>query len=126
VIPAGSKEKETTMITNPSRRETHLQTTAEPFATRLRRITAVLAAVISGLLASVAIVPAAFAMVPDPGGAGAGNQVAPTPPPTVVTVGGMAGWQITLIALGAALAAATVAVLLDRALAARRTTSTTA
>jgi hypothetical protein len=33
---------------------------------------------------------------------------------------GMPGWQITLIAIGAALAAAVVAVLLDRARAARR------
>ena len=32
----------------------------------------------------------------------------------------MAGWQITLIALGAALVAAALAVLLDRTLAARR------
>jgi hypothetical protein len=38
----------------------------------------------------------------------------------VVTEGGMPGWQITLIALGAALVAATTAVLLDRARAARR------
>jgi hypothetical protein len=43
----------------------------------------------------------------------------------VVTAGGMAGWQITLIALGAALAAAVVAVLLDRTLAARRAISAT-
>jgi len=34
--------------------------------------------------------------------------------------GGMAGWQITLIALAAALAAATAAVFIDRAGAARR------
>ena len=38
----------------------------------------------------------------------------------VVTAGGIAGWQITLIALGAALVAATAAVWLDRARAARR------
>jgi lipopolysaccharide export LptBFGC system permease protein LptF len=37
-----------------------------------------------------------------------------------VFAGGMAGWQITLIALGAALIAATVAVVLDRTLAAHR------
>jgi hypothetical protein len=40
--------------------------------------------------------------------------------------GGMAGWQITLIAIGAALAAATLAVLLHRALTARRRVSATA
>jgi len=39
---------------------------------------------------------------------------------------GMPGWQITLIALGAALAAAVVAVLLDRARAARRHRAATA
>jgi hypothetical protein len=37
----------------------------------------------------------------------------------------MAGWQITLIALGAALVAAIAAVFLDRALAARRAVSAT-
>ena len=36
-----------------------------------------------------------------------------------MVVGGMAGWQITLIAVGAALVAATIAVLLDRARTAR-------
>ena len=49
------------------------------------------------------------------------------PPPVVtVTAGGMPGWQITLIAAGAALLAAAVAVLLDRARAARRTAITAA
>jgi hypothetical protein len=38
---------------------------------------------------------------------------------TIVT-GGMPGWQITLIALAAALVAATAAVLLDRAQASHR------
>jgi hypothetical protein len=44
-----------------------------------------------------------------------------TPPtvPTVVT-GGMPGWQIVLIAIGAAVVAAAVAVLMDRTRAARR------
>jgi hypothetical protein len=37
-----------------------------------------------------------------------------------VVVGGMPGWQIALIAIGAALAAAAAAVLLDRARAGRR------
>ena len=44
---------------------------------------------------------------------------------TVVT-GGMHGWQIALIAIGAALLAATVALLLDRARAAHRKTITAA
>ena len=41
----------------------------------------------------------------------------------VITTGGMPGWQITLIALAAALVAATAAVLLDRTLARRRPVS---
>jgi hypothetical protein len=40
--------------------------------------------------------------------------------------GGMPGWQIALIAVGAALVAATLAVVLDRALAARKVHATTA
>jgi hypothetical protein len=39
---------------------------------------------------------------------------------TTVVAGGMPGWQIALIAVGAALVAAVVAVLLDRARLARR------
>ena len=44
------------------------------------------------------------------------------PAPTVhtVVVGGTPGWQIALIAIGAALVAATAAVLMDRARSARR------
>ena len=45
---------------------------------------------------------------------------------TFITGGGMPGWQITLIAVGAALVAAVLAVLLDRAWAARKTHPTTA
>ncbi len=73
-----------------------------------------MAAVICGLLASAAAVPAATAAMtffPDHGGASR-----PAVPIRVVTAGGMPGWQITLIAAGAAVAA----VLVDRALAARR------
>jgi hypothetical protein len=88
-----------------------------------------LAAVTSGLLASVAIVPAAFArMEPDPGAGYVSTRVTRVPATTVrvVTAGGMPGWQITVIALGAALLAATAAVLLYRALAARRSAPVTA
>jgi hypothetical protein len=92
---------------------------------RLGRLASVLAAVIAGLLASAAIVPAAFAQ-PIPIG-NDGTPTTPVPPPTihVVTTGGMAGWQITLIAVGAALIAAAAAVLLDRKLAGRRGTPAT-
>ena len=56
---------------------------------------------------------------------GANLPPAPVPPQIhtvtrTVLAGGMPGWQITLIAVGAALLAAVVAVLADRARAARR------
>ena len=55
------------------------------------------------------------------------SRLAPVPPTTVrvVSTGRMAGWQITLIAVSAAVAAAVAAVLLDRARAARRAASAT-
>ena len=87
----------------------------------IRRIAVLLAGLTATVLASA---PASFAMqVPPPGGT-SGNpvkhaQIIPVPTRTVV-VGGMPGWQITLITVGAALAAAVLAVLLDRMLAARR------
>jgi uncharacterized membrane protein YozB (DUF420 family) len=43
-----------------------------------------------------------------------------------IVAGGMPGWQIALIAVGAALLAAALAVLADRALAAHRRAVTTA
>ena len=72
---------------------------------------------LAGAVLTLATVPAAFAMPlppPDCCDSGANGPV------TVITGGGMPGWQITLIALGSALVAATAAVLLDRARAARR------
>jgi hypothetical protein len=92
--------------------------------TRLRRLAAVAAAVAVGLLASVATVPAAFAMtVPPPGGAYGTTSVATVPAATVhaaVASGGMPGWQITLIAVGAALAATAVTIWLGRVRTARQ------
>ena len=68
--------------------------------------------------------PAASAMqVPAPGQLGAHpvNHAAVIPARIhTVVAGGMAGWQITLIAAAAALLAAVLAVLLDRAFTARR------
>ena len=92
---------------------------------RLGRLAAILAAITGSLLASIAVVPAAFARpVPPPGGSY--GPVGPVPATTihVIAAGGMAGWQITVIALAAALVAATAAVLADRARAARRTATT--
>jgi hypothetical protein len=86
------------------------------------------AVVVAGLVAAVLGATPAFArMVPDPGA----GYVAPTSGPAQVQVhtivaGGMPGWQIALIAVGAALLAAALAVLAYRTLAARRRVVTTA
>ena len=81
------------------------------------RSAAALAAAVTVLVACAAVAaPAAFAThVPPPGMGDLGTQVAPP-----VTVGGMPGWQITLIALAAALLGAVLAVVLDRARAAHQ------
>ena len=99
------------MFTYRPRRGPHPRAATRHAAARLRRLAAALAAVTCTLLASAAIMPAAWAAVnyipnDSPAQAQAGG---------VVTAGGMPGWQITLIALGAALVAAAAAVLLDRA-----------
>lgn len=92
----------------------------------IRRLAAVLAGLGGAALVSIIVAPAAFAVrEPPPGGGGA--PASPAPPDTVAVVaGGMPGWQIALIALGAALVAAVTAVLLDRARLARRHVTATA
>jgi hypothetical protein len=93
----------------------------------IRRLAGVLAG-LAGALVAFGATPA-FASIPHPGPGDPGSGVAPGDPPPVfpapirtVTLvnGGMPGWQIILIAIGAALLGATVAVLLYRARAARR------
>lgn len=89
---------------------------------RIRLLGSILAA---GLLALAAASPAASAQVwPHPGRPAVPVQ-APAQIHAIVT-GGMAGWQIALIAVGAAVLAAATAVLLDRARTARRTAAPTA
>jgi hypothetical protein len=86
----------------------------------IRRAVAALAGLAIVLLAGGAT--RAFAMVV-PAGAGAGGGNVPPAIHTVtrtVVTGGMPGWQIALIAVGAAVLAAALAVLADRVLAARR------
>ena len=114
------------MTTPLSDHRPRLQMATWQAGARLGRLATVLAAVIAGLLASAAAATAAFAN-PIPVGDGGTNPVAPIPATTVrvITTGGMAGWQITLIALGAALVAATATVLLDRVRAAHRAASAT-
>lgn len=115
------------MFARLRRRESHPRAAARNPAPRLRRLAAAAATVISAMLASAAIVPAASAeiLVPGSGGAGGTTRLAPVPAATirVVNAGGMAGWQITLIAAGAAVVAAAVAILLDRKLATHRAAS---
>ena len=85
----------------------------------------ILAAVITlaGTVLALATAPAAFARpLPPPDCCVTGADA----PVTVITTGGMPGWQITLIAVGAALAGAAMAVLLDRAWAARKAHAATA
>jgi hypothetical protein len=91
---------------------------------RIRRIAAVLAALAATAAVFAATGPAAFAMrVPAPGLLGGHPVKQPAVIPAqihTVIVGGMPGWQITLIAAAAALLAAVLAVLGDRSHAARR------
>ena len=121
------------MFTCPSRRESHPRAAAPAPARRLRRLAAAAAAVIGSLLASAAIIPAASAAVPTPTPIPSAEwaqlaqlwrlgpvRVVPATTVRVISTGGMAGWQITLIAAGAAVAAAVAAVVLDRARTARR------
>ncbi|HEV3289776.1 MAG TPA: hypothetical protein VG123_12345 [Streptosporangiaceae bacterium] len=91
----------------------------------LRRITAALVTVTGGVLAWAAAIPAASAaIIPVPPLGGAYGPV-PAAPIRVIAAGGMPGWQITLIAVAAALVAGTAAVFLDRARAGRRPASAT-
>ena len=91
---------------------------------RIRRYLAVLAGLAGAVLALAGAAPAAFARpLPPPGGSDGSSAPAPM---QVITVGGMPGWQIALIAFGAALVAAVAAVLLDRARLARRHVTATA
>jgi hypothetical protein len=103
------------MFTYLSRRRTQLATTA-----RLRRITAALAAAALGVLAWAAAVPAASARMIPADDDYVPARVTAGPTVRVITAGGMPGWQITVIAVAAALAAAAAAVFLDRTRASRR------
>ncbi|HEY2520049.1 MAG TPA: hypothetical protein VGJ19_08045 [Streptosporangiaceae bacterium] len=80
-----------------------------------RRIAIVLTGLGVSLAALAGAASAATTMLPAP--ASDGGAAAAVPP---VVAGGMPGWQIALIAVGAALAAAVVAVLLDRGRPGRR------
>jgi hypothetical protein len=86
---------------------------------RIRRAIRLLAVLASALLTVGTAAPAfAAGLRPPPG-----SLHSPPAPPVTTThtvVVGMPGWQITLIAVSAAVLAATLAVILDRARTARR------
>jgi len=97
----------------------------------VRRVAGVLAGLACAWLGLAMAAPAVFAGThPTPGPAGfitpgSPGFILPRPAPLpvqvhTVVVGGMPGWQITLIAMGAALFAAIIAVLADRTWTARR------
>ena len=87
-----------------------------------RRIFAAVAT-LAGAVLALTTAPAAFAHPLPPSDCCTSGTAAGV---TLITGGGMPGWQITLIAAGAALTGAAVAVLLDRALTARKTHPATA
>lgn len=103
-------------------RGSHSRPAARRATKRLRRLAGVLAALTCGVLASAATVPAAFAKLPPGVEVVRTARPAQVPATTVrlITAGGMAGWQITLIALSAAVAGAAAALLLTRARTAHR------
>jgi hypothetical protein len=90
------------------------------------RLARILAGLAAALVAAIAAAPAALAQpYPPPGPMSRFGPVDPARDHTVVPAhtavgGGMAGWQIALIALGAAILAAVVAVLIERTRSARR------
>jgi hypothetical protein len=91
--------------------------------THIRRLAVVLAGFAAAVLALAANAAAAFAW-PDPPLWRANPLHLPQPTTPAITrtvvTGGMPGWQIVLIAAGAALLAAVVAVRADRTRSARR------
>jgi hypothetical protein len=84
----------------------------------IRRLACIVGGLAAAALAIAVGAPAAFA-APRPDLGGGPGSPAPVRVHTVLTAS-MPGWQITLIAIGAALAAATFAVLLDRTVTSRR------
>jgi hypothetical protein len=94
----------------------------------IRRTAAVLGAFAASVLVALAGATAAFGYDRPPSGSGGATNPATLPPlgpfvtkhapvpvqAHVAVIGGMPGWQIALIAIGAALFAAALAVTLDR------------
>ena len=85
----------------------------------LRRIASVLDALAASVLVVLTGATAAFAY-PDPPIPGPAFPMHPPPRVHTIVAGGMPGWQIALIAIGAAIFAAALAVTLDRVRTAHR------
>jgi hypothetical protein len=86
----------------------------------IRRLSVLLAGLAVALTTSSIAVPAAFARILPPTGAQGSPAQTPSPQAHLMVSGGMPGWEITLIAVGAALVAAVVAVILDHSMVLRR------
>jgi hypothetical protein len=129
---SGTRSSRHTVALNSSRAKETVMHSLQ----HIRRLAGVLAGPAAALVAFGAT--PAFATLPPPEPASAshpalspwqvvgGYQVPGGVQVHTVVTGGMPGWQITLIAVGAALLAATVAVLADRARASRRKAATAA
>jgi hypothetical protein len=112
------------MNPHPPRQGTHPPVAARKPRKRLGRLAGVLAAVTCALLTAAAIGPAAAFAVTEPPPTGGGAPASQTTV-HIIAAGGTAGWQIAMIALGAALFAAVATFLTDRAIAARRAAQAT-
>ena len=113
------------MVTQLPHRDTHSRAAARAVGLHFGRLAAVLGAVTVALVSFAGAVPAAFAStIPHPLPGGAYGPV-PVGAATVthLIMTGTPGWQIALIAVGAALVAAAAAVTLDRTLGRRRPVS---
>jgi len=89
----------------------------------IRRLACMLTGLTAALAAAVAAAPAALAATgpyPPPGPPAEVIRIGPAAHTFNGVTGDMTSWQITLIAVGAALVGAVVGVLVDRARAARR------
>jgi len=91
----------------------------------IRRSAAVLVGLAGAVLAFAAPAFAQSAVIPISGGDATSGAQVPVQVRTIVA-GGMPGWQIALIAVGAALIAAALAILADRMLASHRQAVTAA
>ncbi len=81
---------------------------------RARRLAGLLAA-FGALVTTLVVTSTAAAMAQVMPPFGEGPTIVQPAPPAPVAGGGMPGWEITLVAVGAALVAAVLAVLADRA-----------